>query len=874
MSLSTGQKPHKVKVFFSYAHEDESLRDELAKHLTLIERQGHIASWHDRKITAGNEWAGQIDEHLEAANIILLLISADFIASDYCWDVEMYRAMERYEAGEAVVIPIILRAVTWDAAPFAKLQALPKDAKPIRSWVDKDEAFKNVTDEIKTIVEQLLCKDAPIQETSAALQDSIHNSNSLQSRPYPINDLPQTLIQLIGRDAEIEDLHNALQRRDSPSIVALTGMPGVGKSELALQYAKVHGYQYLGGICWVNAREDDVAAQIIQFAQSSLGLTPPQEDNPIRQLNYCWQNWPSASEKVLIVIDDISSYENQLQTYLRGLPQRFKVLLTSRQHLISSLKSILLKPLTIEQAVAIFKNALPEDKRLKEESKALEDLCNWSGCLPLALQLIRNYLALDTFTSITEIYEQLQANFLDTTNSEENTLQAAKAAFELSWEQIIPEAQHLGCLLSLFAPTAIPWSLVSEVAKDVQTINNIGIARLNLLRTYLLQQVNSETVQLNSLLREFFRSKVQIIGKETELRSNICEALVSEAYSMPENPLKQDLIAFSKIYLHIEEATHYFQSSLADEDKLTLLNSLIHYYCGQSRYAKGRDWAQKQVALAERKFGHRHLYTVHAYKNAALIDLLQGSTHDALDLLIKAFEVQKQLSGLGSIELTSIEILIAVVNRNLGNLDVAQQYANAALNTRRQFLEETDPDLAEARMTLATIQFHKDENLTITESLVSKVLEVRRQNLPANHPDLPETFDLLAKIYEKQERYKEAESLYLEAKEFNEQILGEYHSQTAFSYNNLAKNYQMQNRYMEAKELYSQAIEIFKKADILPAAGWCLRNLAMLYAEMQELIVAKTLLEESEAILSTCLPSDHIYLKKCRSDLSNITLED
>lgn len=143
------------KVFFSYSHKDEKLRDKLATHLSILEHQNVISSWHDRRITAGEEWESQIDEHLNSAQIILLLISADFISSKYCYDIELARAMERHEAGEARVIPIVLRPTDWKGAPFAKLQALPKNAKPITKWNNKDDAFTNITEEIRRVAQEL-----------------------------------------------------------------------------------------------------------------------------------------------------------------------------------------------------------------------------------------------------------------------------------------------------------------------------------------------------------------------------------------------------------------------------------------------------------------------------------------------------------------------------------------------------------------------------------------------------------------------------------------------------------------------------------------------------------------------------------------------
>ena len=127
--MSTAPRP--LKVFLSYAHEDAGLRDKLDKQLAILRRQGLIATWHDRMITAGREWAGLIAEELEAADIILLLVSPDFQASGYINDVELKRALERHDNGTARVIPVILRPCLWRRGSSARLQALPTDSEPV-----------------------------------------------------------------------------------------------------------------------------------------------------------------------------------------------------------------------------------------------------------------------------------------------------------------------------------------------------------------------------------------------------------------------------------------------------------------------------------------------------------------------------------------------------------------------------------------------------------------------------------------------------------------------------------------------------------------------------------------------------------------------
>lgn len=140
-------------LFFSYSHADEALRDMLEKHLTMLKRQGLIETWHDRRIPAGNHIDHSISRELEAADVILLLVSPDFLASSYCYDVEMQRAMERHSAGLARVIPVILRRCDWQGAPFGKLLATPQDAKPVKSFPDLDEAFFQVTQAIRAALE-------------------------------------------------------------------------------------------------------------------------------------------------------------------------------------------------------------------------------------------------------------------------------------------------------------------------------------------------------------------------------------------------------------------------------------------------------------------------------------------------------------------------------------------------------------------------------------------------------------------------------------------------------------------------------------------------------------------------------------------------
>ena len=144
-----------VEIFFCYARKDQPFLKKLKAHLIPLERDKLITTWVDTDIDAGKEWEQEINKHLNTAQVILLLVSPNFMNSDYCYSKEMIRAMERHESGEACVIPIILRQTYWQQAPFGKLQALPSDGLSIASWSNQDQAFINVVEGISKIIEKL-----------------------------------------------------------------------------------------------------------------------------------------------------------------------------------------------------------------------------------------------------------------------------------------------------------------------------------------------------------------------------------------------------------------------------------------------------------------------------------------------------------------------------------------------------------------------------------------------------------------------------------------------------------------------------------------------------------------------------------------------
>lgn len=228
-------KDRPLSVFFSYSHKDEPLMKELDNHLSTLKRNSAIVEWHDRKISPGEAWEQQIADRLNQAHIILLLISSDFLASDYCYEKEMIRAMERHDRREAIVIPIILRPCIWQGGPFEKLQALPKNAKPVTSWTNQDDAFTNITEGIRETVKQLREKTAQPTVAPKATHPNLEQFGADLLRqevqeikvanPYLLGD------KFVGREKELSDVSDWLVR-DKSGILCICDLGGTGKSAL------------------------------------------------------------------------------------------------------------------------------------------------------------------------------------------------------------------------------------------------------------------------------------------------------------------------------------------------------------------------------------------------------------------------------------------------------------------------------------------------------------------------------------------------------------------------------------------------------------------------------------------------------------------
>ncbi len=326
--------------------------------------------------------------------------------------------------------------------------------------------------------------------------------------------LPRSgIIKLVGREKILETLHQQLQQTERVAITAVAGMGGVGKTELALQYALHHWEErtYPGGICWLQVRDADLGIQILQFAINQLGLKIPEDGDLETKINYCWQKWTEGN--VLIILDDVVDYQ-QIESYLPpSLPKfKFRILITTRiQWLAESFHRLTLD--LLEETTALELLVLYVGKeRIDREIDEAKQLCAELGFLPLGLELVARYLQRKQDLSLAEMRGRLNLEHrsLQNPSKEMTAKRGVQKAFELSWKElnINDKAQKLACLLSTFALAPIPWDLVEQYFADENVEDLEDIRDDFLVNLSLLERREKGIYQLHQLIRKFLQNQI------------------------------------------------------------------------------------------------------------------------------------------------------------------------------------------------------------------------------------------------------------------------------------------------------------------------------------------------------------------------------
>ena len=618
-------------------------------------------------------------------------------------------------------------------------------------------------DRIASIMAQLAPKGSHVRQV-VELQKG--------KREIPQN-LPRSgVARFVGREQALTDLQQMVGQYNSGGITAITGTAGVGKTELALQYAiaQYRARKYPGGLCWLKARDSNIAEQIVSFAVEKLDLKLPNTD-PIGRAQACWQHWPAG--KVLVVIDDVEDY-GAIAPYLPSVNTQFDILVTTRLSLGGSVQTLPIQELNRKGAVDLL-NSFVESTRIQTQIEKVQELCERVGYLPLALELLGRFLARRLDLSVSALLDRVQQNVLSesslaTTSTGMTAPLGVANALDLSWRSLNVSERSLMCLLGLFAPMPIPWNLVEKCSTHLDLADLEGIRDDGLVARSLLVRLGESTYQMPRLVRDFARLKLseqQDSGDtfKVAFRSGMVEAAQNMEQLVSIKPAHE----LRQITSHLEETVSQLADTLSRTDYIAVVAGIGHFYASQGRFSIAEPWYEKGLALTQ------------------------------------------QMSEEASAESTAhILNKLAVVYSEQGKYDEAEPLYKKALATRRRQLGTVHPDVASSLNNLASL-YNAQGRYDEAEQMFREALAMRRQMWGDGHTDVASSLNNLATLYDMKGDLAQAEQLYLESLKLNRQILGEAHPNVATSLYNLAELYRTERKYAQAASLYREALSLRKR---------------------------------------------------------------
>ena len=637
-----------VEVFYSYAHKDEAFRNKLETHLSLLRRQGLITAWHDRHILPGTDWAQAIDEHLERASVILLLISADFLASDYCYGLEMQRALERHQANEARVIPILLRPVDWNKAPFAHLQALPTGAKPITTWRNRDAAFTDVAAGIRRVIEDLssLAASAP----RAALPP-------IWNVPYPRNSF------FIGRDEILTRLHTQLQAGQATALSqpqAIIGLGGIGKTQIAVEYA-YRFHQDYQVVLWARAESTEALTSSYVTIATLLNL-PEQEAQEQEITVQAVKTWLQTHSGWLLMLDnadDLSLVPAFLPPALGG-----HLLLTTRAFAVGHLASRLeVDTLSAEQgALFLLRRAslIAPDATLEHVSPKPRDLAiqvsQELGGLPLALDQAGAYLEATgtALAAYQQIYQQHRTALLAQRRAQgADHPEPVASTWSLSFARVEatnPAAADLLRLCAYLAPDAIAEEILTQGAAHLGPVLGpvasdaflLGQA-IEALRAYSLvgRDPGLQTLSVHRLVQAVVRDALDAAD-----RQRWAERAIRAIHAALPPVEHANWSEWERLLAHAQACAAWMEpQEIHLQEAAEVLQQTGWYLTERARYSEAEPLLERAYQMSEQQQGAEHLDTARDASTLAYLYHEQGKYEQAEPLYVRALAIREQQLG-------------------------------------------------------------------------------------------------------------------------------------------------------------------------------------------------------------------------------------
>jgi tetratricopeptide (TPR) repeat protein len=630
------------EVFISYSHQDQELRTELEKHLSNLKRQNIITSWYDGNIIPGTEWEPEIMQRLKRAQIILLLVSADFMSSDFCYSIEMKEAIARHDANQARVIPILLRPTDLKGSPLTKFKVLPTDAKAITMWPTHDEGFVDVVQGIRVAIDDLTSK-GQISKPSPTKRNIPYERNAL----------------FTGREEVLERLHTALSAGKITALTqAISGMGGIGKTQTAVEYAYKYQDDYQA-ILWVKAESSD--SLISDFVSIATLLDLPQKGvQEQHRIVEAVKRWFQDNIGWLLIFDNA----DDLAMVQRFLPSRGKghILLTTRAHatgrMAQRIEVAKMEPeegaLFLLHRATIIDPDAPLEAAPKTDQEIARKIVQVMDGLPLALDQAGAYIE-ETSCGLQGYLQLYQAQGTRLMKERGEFVSDHPEPVATTWslsfknvEQANAAAAELLRFCAFLAPDAIPEELFSKSAAELgPTLEQVAAdpSRFNaaireLLKYSLVHRdPASNALSIHRLVQEVLKDQM-----DEETQRQWAERVVRAVNCAFPFPEYSNWDRCRRYLLHAQVCSALIeQLPLLFTEAATLLNCVGYYLWQRGEYEQVESLHHCALAIREQVLGPEHTDTAISLAHLAFFYKSQGKYEQAEPLCQRALAIRERV---------------------------------------------------------------------------------------------------------------------------------------------------------------------------------------------------------------------------------------
>ena len=451
--------------------------------------------------------------------------------------------------------------------------------------------------------------------------------NHSNHKPARVSNLPRRHSRaFLGRADELSALDEKLREAEGPYI-CIHGMGGVGKSEVARQYALASSNEY-EVVCWIDIRsQPNIELALLNFAEDYLSWNKPEELPIGRQISQMWQYWQSQGyEKTLIVFDDISDYAGLAGALPPG-DERFRCVVTSRLTPGAGAAEIEITTLDEQESIELLR-VLVGKKALSGEPDTAARLCKRLGYLPLALHLVGAYLSVHPLVRLAQLELRLEENGLEDSALGSQADSGIQSVLQLSWEDLSSTGKQLACRIALCSAGMVHWPLVEACYSKEDTSVAQNARDEELARRHLLELGDESCIEIHPLVHDFFVVKFNLYPAKEELRQAFFNVLVAAATGFPQHASKDDIESFSPAVSATKKFVQTILDGNSNQDGLWLCTTLGRYFEGIGSFDEAIFWHQKSIEIGE-QFKGEELKLLTSKNNLAVALYLSGNWAEA-----------------------------------------------------------------------------------------------------------------------------------------------------------------------------------------------------------------------------------------------------